>query len=373
MHLRPNEQAVFAAVDINHYYHQFIASEERAARTPVGTPLLGSLLSTLPGCEGLDPGKKYYGCFKGLGMGDHCAVDVALEAHERVLLDGLVLDDSRWVRGDRPVPGGPVLLEIIIDDLIVAVKLPRGRSLSSLSAAERLDLEIVDTARKAYDRASMPGAPEKDQVGKSVMTAAGLEVDGVAGIGGPPRDRLLPLALLTMKAAALPESTVEFVEVITGVWTSCLLARRPLMVVLHHLYAVKNEDRRCAVNLPRRAASELALLAVLAPVIASDLRAPYDLNIYATDASPHGGGITVLDKVCSEEVADELWRRRERRGGYTRLEDPSMAAARAYGIADDLAPAFGLEDWRLLADASPSLPPAQRWDFLFPSAETRAF
>ena len=81
---------------------------------------------------------------------------------------------------------GPVLLEIIIDDLIVAVKPPRGRSLSSLSAAERLDLEIVDTARKAYDRASMPGAPEKDQVGKSVMTAAGLEVDGVAGIGAAP-------------------------------------------------------------------------------------------------------------------------------------------------------------------------------------------
>ena len=62
--------------------------------------------------------------------------------------------------------------------------------------------------------------------------------------------------------------------------------------------------------------SELTLLAALALLAVTDLRAPYVQDLFAIDASPAGGGITVIRQGLSKGVADELWRRRERQGGF---------------------------------------------------------
>ena len=142
VHLEPGEQLVLGAEDRKSFYHQFEVSEARGRRTPVGIPLRGEALASLPGCRNLDPRELYYGCFRGLGMGDHAAVDFALEGHERLLLDAGVLDDSRWIRGDRVVPGGDVLLEVIIDDLVLAAKVPRCQKPALLPRACRVDLDL---------------------------------------------------------------------------------------------------------------------------------------------------------------------------------------------------------------------------------------
>ena len=91
VHLKPSERLALAAVDRKHFYHQFIASASRGRRTPVGAPLKGAVLQHLPGCRHLKADRLYYGCFQGLGMGDHAAVDFALEAHENALeFEGLL-------------------------------------------------------------------------------------------------------------------------------------------------------------------------------------------------------------------------------------------------------------------------------------------
>ena len=262
------------------------------------------------------------------------------------------------------MPAGDLLLEVVIDDLIVAAKVPRGLPLAGPHGEGRADRVALRRAAAGYRASSMPGAPEKDQLNQSTMTAAGLEVDGFAGFGGPPRDRLLPLCLLSLFAARLPLSTTEFMEVMNGTWTSCALSRRPLLTLMDRVYKVVGMDRKGAVALPRTAAQEYVLLALVAPLIAVDLRAPYSEDLYATDASPFGGGVTCVRGAFPPGGADAAWRNRERKGGYSRLENPIMENAIALGLVDDLSPDFGFEDWKLLAPEMPRRPAAQRWDVL---------
>ena len=363
-HLRPDQQMIVGTKDRKSFYHQFEVSDARACRTPVGLPIRGELLRHIPGCGGLDPRALYFGCFRGLGMGDHIAVDAALEGHEALLQEAGALPDEVWVRGDRPVPGGDVLAEVIIDDLVVLAKVPRHSRPSALPPALRPDLGLFAKADAGYAKGRMPGAPEKDVEGRSCHVAGGIEIDGSRGFGGSPRDRLLPMAYLTLQASRLPEITLEFADILTGSWTSAFLARRPLLSIFHHVYGLRGDRRREGVRLSRRAAAELAVASILAPLAVADLRAPYSSALFATDASPTGGGITVIDNALAPDTADLLWRHRERKGGYSRLEVPEVAAAIAYGFDVDLAADFGCEDWARAKVLDPSRPVAQRWDIL---------
>ena len=53
--------------------------------------------------------------------------------------------------------------------------------------------------------------------------------------------------------------------------------------------------------LSRKAAQELAIVSALAPVLASNLAAPFSDHIYATDASMEKGGVTAAP--LSSEVS----------------------------------------------------------------------
>jgi hypothetical protein len=337
VHLEPDEQLVLGTKDRRSFYHQFEVTEARMRRTPVGTPLTGAELAAVPGCEALDPRAKFLGCFKGLGMGDHAAVDFALGGHETLLQSVGALDDLSWVRGDRPVPGGDVLTAVIIDDLAVVAKAPRRCRPSDLPVTARPDLTTFARAEEGYVAGGMPGAPEKDRVGESTLTLGGVELEGVPGFGGSPRTRLLPLAMLSMKGARLQETTQELAETMAGNWTAAFLSRRPLLTVLHRLYGVQGATRKRGTYFPRSAASELVVAAALAPLAVTDVRAPYHSAVYATDASPTGGGVVVIEDALTPEVADTLWRRRERRGGYSRLEGSAVETARAFGVLPDIA------------------------------------
>ena len=375
MHLERSVRAVLGTKDRKHFYHQFGATPSRTARTAVGVPFRGRELAGLPGCDALEPDGLYYGCFAGLGMGDHAAVDFALGGHEQLLAEAKVLTESNWVRGDRALPGGPELVEVIIDDLVVVEKVRRDVRLEDLPADERPDVKLFDRAEAGYLAGRMPGAPAKDKIGHLTLTVGGLEVDGERGIGGTPRDRVLPLAYLSMVAGSLREITPEFADVLGGCWTSVFLSRRPLLVALDKIYHVTGPKRQDGVHFPRGAASELIVAAALGPLAVSDMRVPYSRDLYSTDASPSGGGVTVHRDCLSPEIADELWRHRDRRGGYSRLEAPAVELAQAYGVMDEVGPSFGSEDWsaskkqflRGEGPAPPGLasrPLAQRWDIL---------
>ena len=79
-----------------------------------------------------------------------------------------------------------------------------------------------------------------------------------------------------------------------------------------------------------RGGEELLLAALLLPLAQGDLRAPARPVVWATDASPTGGGIARAD--ISVKQARELYRLREKEGGYSKLEAPARRALREEGL-----------------------------------------
>ena len=85
VHLRPAEQLISGATDSRHCYHPSRATNERALRMPVGQARPFQDFQDLRGAEvagEVAPERPTRGCFHGVGMGDHGAVDYARGAHE---------------------------------------------------------------------------------------------------------------------------------------------------------------------------------------------------------------------------------------------------------------------------------------------------
>ena len=103
-----------------------------------------------------------------------------------------------------------------------------------------------------------------------------------------------------------------------------LLFRRCLSSVVDEFYSIgsrgSDDEKKVVLPLRRSAASELAMLAALVPLACSDVSSPFSTEIFATDASIHKGAI--VSRVVQEEAAKVLWLDGDKRGGYTRLENP---------------------------------------------------
>ena len=80
--------------------------------------------------------------------------------------------------------------------------------------------------------------------------------------------------------------------------------------------------------------TELKTLVVLVPLMVSNLAAEVSQELWAVDASPFGDGAAAA--VVPSPGASELWRRRERRGAYTRLQAHWQATLRSTETRLDL-------------------------------------
>ena len=104
-----------------------------------------------------------------------------------------------------------------------------------------------------------------------------------------------------------------------------------------------------------RARSELALLAVLAPLIATNLRATVQHQAWALDASSFAGA-TVRRKLTTAKL---FWRHGERTGSYTRMEDRPRAVC---AVNADVDLCYFEDDQSV--GVSLERPLAQRLDFM---------
>ena len=158
---------------------------------------------------------------------------------------------------------------------------------------------------------------------------------GLATLAAPAQKRA-SLALVSLESARLTHTSDALHLCLLGGWTSTLLFRRPLMSILATAHSVVNAsqvDSRKPVlcSLPRPAAQELALLAVLSPLTQRDLAAPMDPTLYASDASEAKGGF--VKAVVGSDVTRPLWRTASKKAGYeailAKFEDPEVYDLRA--------------------------------------------
>ena len=106
---------------------------------------------------------------------------------------------------------------------------------------------------------------------------------------------------------------MKTLEGILGLWGYCTQFRRPLLSFAFDLYhEAPPEGVGDPFRLSRGARNELLVLACLAPLCVTDLRAIPDDFIYCVDASPSGAG--VCRTRVGREVCRELWRRGDKQG-----------------------------------------------------------
>ena len=127
-------------------------------------------------------------------------------------------------------------------------------------------------------------------------------------LGWGPLEKRLALSLASLRTASLKGISSQLAARLSGSWVSVLLYRRPLSSIVSDLFAVgagaEMNLENVVVPLTRKVSQELAMLAAVVPLLVTDVSAPVDREIFATDASLQKGafvfGWAVIRKALTQ-------------------------------------------------------------------------
>ena len=303
----------------------------------------------------------WYAAFGAVFQGDHLGVEFALEAHEDVLRNGGLLCDDCRLRGHHPLPLSGSWEALIIDDYFFINREPiETKPLISASFG------ALAQARAIYEKHGILGSDEKDIVAADSFKAAGAEVisndfaikKGLTLVGSPIGKRIA-LSSLSLRACRLPCVSSKLVARMAGNWVSSLLFRRPLSSIVEGFFALAAdaEERTEDALVPFGAGvrQEVAMLAVMAPLMATNAAVTYQRNLFATDASL-GLGAIVKTRI-EEELSEVLWLGSDKKGTYSRFDQPVQSLLCAVGEEK-------YEDVAELAQEVPQKAPLLYFDFV---------
>lgn len=376
LHLSVPEEALrVSCTDRKDFYHQFWITEVKAESNAVGPAIPSSWLQDLrcykdfctrcactrkcarhrdlhgdflhEGEEGFWQASRppllvdeVYVCFRALFQGDHVGVEVATSAHEHLLAAGGLLADEERVVSCRPISDNSLCQGLVIDDYFAISREPRGCP----GEASR-SYECFQKSQKIYASRHILGSPGKDVIAQKRSKVIGAEINsgdeaarnGIATLGSPLSKRL-SLSWLTLRSTQLSHTTDALHLCVVGGWTSMLLYRRPLMSVLARSHSLvdacsTNSSNPRLVPLPRRVANELVVLSALAPLLVSDLAAPFSQEVFSTDASDVKGAIT--STTVSPSLVQTIWKSGRSKGAYTRLKTDYEQLTERLGLRED--------------------------------------
>ena len=328
-----------SAEDLSDYFPAFIGTRERALTNALGKVFLAKqfqgfrafddLARTCAGLGAAVPAK-VLATNRGLVMGDLNACDWAVAAHMSVLDKSGSFPLSERMLNRAPLPRGSRLQGVVVDDRFVFTV---GRA--SDADLHNSVVPIFDVSRAAYLEAGLQVSAHKAKRALPRGVVVGALVDGDLGSVGAPRGRRVQLAHLSLDLVTHPRTTGHAARALISCWNHALMFRRPLLAVVDRFYKDLPDTTldKFVYDVSGVARSELCMLAVLVPVMESNLRAQVSGDVYATDASPYGLGATAMK--VGPIVAKELFRRRERRGHYTQLHSKDAASLYARGLILD--------------------------------------
>ena len=274
-----------------------------------------------------------YPNFASLFQGDHLGVEYALSSHAALLESGGLLQPGCRILGHRPFPIGPVYQGLVIDDFF---------ALECKELADSSPLKVEDyllRAQQLYDSNGVLGSPEKDVKNSQHFTVVGAEINssekvrsrGTVLVGSALAKRLSLIAL-SLRAAQLPVISRGLASRLAGCWTSTLMFRRCLVSLLGGIYqcgVIGGQTEDEILEFPRKVAEEITLASVFGLVACSNIQVPYSSRIFATDASMAKGA--VVSRQVPPEIAEVVWLGGDKRGAYTKLDNPFRSLLRAIG------------------------------------------
>ena len=351
------ESLVVICTDRRDFYHQFKTSWNRTLSNSIGPAIPLSLLRDTEAIKlfaaaknakkppriaggdklGVTDRQLFKRCDAGIGMiafssifqGDHAGVEIATSAHEGLLRSVGLLDATSRLTSDAPFLGDSLAEGLVTEDYFAISKVPRNAPGSSAA------LKCLATSKKVYSDYALLGSDDKDVcgerrakiIGASVNSAEETQSRGHVLVSSPAQKRYA-LSWISLQIAQLSHTSDSLHLCAVGGWTSVLMFRRPVMSLLQKAFSLVDmvgfdSSHPKLVKLSRPVATELTLLAVLAPLCTADLAADFSERIYATDASMQKGAI--VSSPLPVDIHEVLWRSCRSKGAYSKLLTPFQA------------------------------------------------
>ena len=266
-----------AKSDLSNYYHhlQLPSWMQPFFALP---PLSPSELSSL----GLPPSSPSYPMCLTCPMGWSHAVLVATASHEHVLYSSHAVDprDNLLNSSSPEVTQQQVKHCVEIDDFFL------------FSLSSRLATATMHRVLSAYRRAGFVVKQSKVVMPTcEPVKIIGFMVDGTRASVTLPTDSQLSLLSSTLAVLGRGMCTGLHLAHLIGRWTWCVLARRPALSVMQHVYRFVTVADKRRFNLWPSVRRELFMLISLLPLLRANLAAPILSKVVATDASTLGAGV----------------------------------------------------------------------------------
>lgn len=326
--------------DVKDFYHAYSATDERARSSPVGPTFYWREVAKFRASQQakevgrVDEHDVLVCCFKGLGMGDHAAVDIAQESHTNLLraFGGMKKEETLNYRKPLPVPPSKYYEGVMIDDHLGVQLLQKRSTLKETVKQPGRDLQAFQSAEHAYNSTGLEAHP-----GKKVRRSCrvwGAEIEGVSGLVGPSRTRLLKLSQLTSVVAQSGPIDEKVLEALLGLWAYCAQFRRPMFSFMFHVYYQHSPGTsNTPFKLSKEARNEFFSLAMLSPCCISDITVLPDDHLFCVDASPDGAGVCKVK--VGRSVVRELWRRGDKQGYRAPMLSRVQSYLKSIGIPED--------------------------------------
>ena len=254
---------------------------------------------------GETPGELFCLCCTVLPMGWGSSVALMQEAAEKLLERSTIGKEGQIKRG-KPIP--PFLIHCIeqgqtqskpwwhvyLDNFCASQKIKENPSPKDGNS-------IHQAAEAAWSEAGILSSAKKRTSERVATEELGAYLDGAVAILSVSGDRFQKLILSTLFIIGKSLLVKKEVQVIAGRWVHALQFRRPGMSAMDAIWEFTS-GKRSGPALPFRVRRELMRLCLLAPVLQTNLGAPVQDCITASDSSMKGGAVGIAKTLRSEGI-----------------------------------------------------------------------
>lgn len=207
-------------------------------------------------------------------------------------------EDREW-RRDRPIPisgqqQDTYWFQYYLDDFDAPEAVPAEcweQYKGTLSGVQQRQ-------REAYARAGVSIAEGKSQCREPLVVRMGAEVDGLLGVVGMPRDKVLELLWFSLWLLRQSKPSMKALLMVLGRMVRCFEFRRPLMSLLGNCWPKVHPSVRAPLHAGM--VSSIMKACVMTVMAVADLRLKVDGAVTASDASTLGGGMCISGELTEE-------------------------------------------------------------------------
>lgn len=322
--LHSDEHLEASGEDLRDYYYLYQVSEERACRNAIAIQLSLAEARQFKSFSGLSDNQPFYvPALKTLAMGDINAV--GQESHMVIAHQaGFTMEEFVTMKGKFPRAGWGV--GIIIDEFVIIEAVREDEESKGVSRSA----EMADMMVASYKNHGLVPHDKKRFRQERNPKFWGALVEGEVGLLRAQLERTLPITNITMRLAKLGKGTRKLLEILSGAWTSIMQFRRRGMCLMAAIFdEIQSHSYEEVFVLPVAVVQELWMMAILAPLLCSDLRAQPNTEISLVDAS--GEFRAEVSSQLPYNIAAELTRHRLTKAAWSRLLSPIKAWQRLHG------------------------------------------